>query len=216
MTTLSEWRINYPDHPLEPNAFDACPIKQFQYWLHHAYNNNVIEPNAASFATVDADGLPDNRMLLVKEINKQGFIFYTNYNSNKAIQLQYCLYAALTFWWPNVHRQVRIKGYVEKIATKASQNYFSQRDRDTQIGTWVSNQSEVIPDYDYLRHQFNKQKQMFSDRDVIPKPENWGGYIVKPLAIEFWQGRANRLHDRLVYHRNHIDDKKWQFDRLSP
>ncbi len=211
MTTLSKWRINYPDGELTMENITHCPFELFEEWLQKAFNDDVIEPNAMTLSTVD-NNQPDSRMVLLKDFNKNGFVFYTNYQSQKGQQIAANNHAALCFWWPNCHRQVRVKGTIEKLDAQKSNNYFASRDRDTQIGAWASKQSQIIGNYQQLLNEVEHKKQQFSNKTVL-RPQHWGGYILRPNCFEFWQGRHSRLHDRILFNKN---GDIWSTSRLSP
>ena len=216
MTTLSKWRINYPDNPIRhEDVLDKSPLQLFSEWLKKAVDDGVVEPNAMSIATAH-NNIPDNRVVLLKQVDEQGLIFYTNYESDKAKQLDKNANIAATFWWPQSHRQVRIKGLASKVEQQQSEEYFASRDRDTQIGAWASKQSKVIPSYQSLRDQFLNYKKQLSKEKNIPCPPYWGGYIIQPLEIEFWQGCTSRLHDRILFNRKNLNESNWQISRLSP
>jgi pyridoxamine 5'-phosphate oxidase len=211
MTTLSKWRINYPDGELTMDNLTHCPFELFEEWIQKAFNDGVIEPNAMTLSTINED-IPDSRMVLLKDFNTNGFVFYTNYLSNKGNQIAKNNNAALCFWWPNCHRQVRIQGQIFKLGTLKSDNYFASRDRDTQIGAWASKQSEKLDSYQQLLTQFEQTKNEFNDKNVS-RPQHWGGYILNPTSFEFWQGRHSRLHDRILFNKN---SDIWLTSRLSP
>lgn len=188
------------------------PIDQFKRWFDEALNAQVIEPNAMHLSTVDSEGQPHGRIVLLKEVDNSSFVFYTNYNSNKSADLEKNPLASLTFWWAELERQVRILGKVEKVSDAESDAYFAIRPRGSQIGAWVSDQSKVIENRDVLNQKLAFYETKFANT-AIPRPPHWGGYRLIPSEIEFWQGRPSRLHDRIRY-QNY--EQNWKFERLSP
>ena len=165
-----------------------------------------------NLATATPDGKPSSRMILLKQIKPQGFVFFTNYDSKKAYQITLNKYCALTFVWNELERQVRIEGIVEKTSDAESDSYFEVRPAKSKLGAWASPQSRAIPDRKYLEGLINEYESKFKDKNIV-RPQNWGGYIVKPYLIEFWQGRSNRLHDRIQYV---LEDGVWEVERLAP
>ena len=197
------------------NEADAAkdPIEQFASWFQEVLEAQLNEPNAMTLATISPDGFPSARIVLLKHFDAAGFVFYTNYDSTKGQHLQQNLRAALVFWWAELERQVRIEGKVEKMTERDSDRYFNSRPRNSQLGAWVSAQSEVIPNREILEQQFTQLQQEYANKD-IPRPPHWGGFRVIPATIEFWQGRPSRLHDRLRYRL--LEDGTWLRERLSP
>ena len=189
-----------------PNPFD-----QFNHWLQEAINSEQLEPTTMVLSTVDENLQPHSRVVLLKELTTKGFVFYTNYEGNKAQQMLQNNHVSLLFFWPSLERQVRVVGTVKKISELISTTYFQSRPIDSQLGAWASPQSKVIHSKDFLDQQFKYYQEKFGD--TIPKPPHWGGYVVKPVSIEFWQGRPNRLHDRLLF--TEINTK-WELSRLAP
>ncbi|MFN8348627.1 MAG: pyridoxamine 5'-phosphate oxidase [Spirosomataceae bacterium] len=188
------------------------PTDQFRKWFEEALSAEVTEPNGMFLSTLSPDGYPQGRIVLLKDVDEQGFTFYTNYKSHKGIDLSAHPLAALTFWWAELERQVRIVGKVEKVTEAESDAYFAIRPRGSQLGAWVSSQSEVIANREVLSDKLATFEKQFADQPV-PRPPHWGGYRVIPHEIEFWQGRPDRLHDRIRYHYlNH----EWKIERLSP
>lgn len=207
-------RVDYQaDELLEANA-DANPFAQFDQWFEAAKESDCPEPNAMIVATINAAGHPAARVVLLKQVTEEGFIFYTNYDSRKGRELADHPHAALVFNWLELERSVRIEGSVERIDERKSTEYFQSRPKKSQIGAWTSPQSEIIPDRDFLERRKEELEARFADQEELPRPEHWGGFIVKPTLIEFWQGRSSRLHDRLVYTRATGDD--WELVRLAP
>jgi pyridoxamine 5'-phosphate oxidase len=189
------------------------PVEQFAQWFERAAAAGLPEPNAMTLATATPDGFPSARMVLLKGHDQRGFVFFSNYLSRKGEELQRNPCAALVFFWPELRRQIRIEGYVERVSADESDAYFNSRARGSQIAAAVSRQSAVLPDRETLDRAVAALAAECVDRE-IPRPETWGGYRVIPTAIEFWQGRPNRLHDRLRYGR--MDDGTWLIERLSP
>ena len=189
------------------------PLDQFEQWLAEALAAGMIEPTAMALATVDEFGRPSARMVLLKEVSESGFVFFTNYQSRKGKELLKNPHAALVFWWDVLQRQVRIEGKVRKISTTESDVYFSSRPLGSRIGAWASNQSEIIDNYRILEQQYLQIENKFAGKSV-KRPAHWGGYRLKPDRIEFWQGRPNRLHDRLRFQK--IKSGNWKIERLSP
>lgn len=191
----------------------ADPIELFSAWFARAAEVNSM-PEAMTLATVDEDGRPDARMVLLKGADQKGFRFFTHYVGTKASQLERNSSATLVFHWPELHRQVRIRGTVEKLDPGESDAYFATRDRTSQIGAWASPQSRVLEEgRAELERYTARTEENFAADDPIPRPEHWGGYIVRPETIEFWQGRRGRLHDRFLYRQ---ERRRWRIDRLAP
>lgn len=192
---------------LEPDA-----IRQFQRWLAEAHQHEVLEPNAMILATVDAHGQPWTRTVLLKICDERGFTFFTNYSGGKARHIEQNQRVAVTFWWSALERQVNITGQVRKCSREESDLYFHSRPIGSQLGAWASKQSEPVADRAQLDRQFEEARQRFGEENV-PLPPNWGGYIVEPATVEFWQGQRSRLHDRFRYTRQ---ESVWAIERLSP
>jgi pyridoxamine 5'-phosphate oxidase len=198
---------------LDRDDLDDDPIAQFEDWFRYACETVPMDPNAVFVSTVDSEGRPSSRTVLLKSFDENGFVFYTNFESNKARHIDANPWVSLLFFWSEAARQVKIRGRAEKIPTAETLKYFLTRPRGSQIGAWVSAQSSVISSRSLLESEFQKLKQKFRDREV-PLPSFWGGYRVVPDQIEFWQGRSNRLHDRFQYTRQ--DDGSWTIERLAP
>ena len=205
-------RRDYRREPLEESSLNVDPFAQFSAWFDDALAAGILEPNAMTLGTADASGLVSCRTVLLKGIDARGFVFFTNYGSRKARQMASNPNAALLFPWITLERQVEVAGAIEKISEAESLEYFLSRPFGSRIGAWVSEQSSLIPSRDVLVSRFEDLKKQFADGHV-PKPEGWGGYRLVPRTIEFWQGGADRLHDRFLYTRA---DAAWQVSRLSP
>ncbi len=212
MQNLYQMRTEYMQKSLNEKDVDICPIKQFEIWFNEAVNSQIKDPNACTLATCGADMMPEARIILLKRYDKNGFIFFTNYNSKKANNLAQNPNACINFSWIELERQIRINGEIEKISTLESIKYFATRSRGSQIGAWVSKQSKSLESAEVLRMQAQKMSEKFKNKK-IPLPDFWGGYRLKPNHIEFWQGRENRLHDRITYTKV-LDD--WKVGRLAP
>ena len=182
-------------------------------WLEEAIQAEVAEPTAMVLSTVNAKGRPSARVVLLKDVSEQGLSFYTNYNSRKGRELDENPFAAVTIFWPALERQVRIEGKVVKLPPEASDTYFHSRPKGSQIGAWASPQSQEIESREALEEEDRKHTEQFKSAEVIPRPPHWGGYQLQPDRIEFWQGRPNRLHDRIVYEQQL---NNWQIKRLAP
>lgn len=209
---LKKLRTDYKTGILDETTATKEPFSLFRKWMHEAVLNHQHEPNAMCLSTCTQDGKPRGRMVLLKGIEKGGFTFYTNYESDKASELESNQYASLTFYWQSGARQVRIEGSVKKLSRTENKKYFASRPRLSQIGAWASHQSTVIKSREELEDWFEFYKEKFKGKKV-PCPGYWGGYLLNPTQIEFWQGRMNRLHDRLVYIKK---NKSWEIKRLSP
>lgn len=185
----------------------------FDEWFSLALETEGQDGNAMTLATVDSQGRPHARVVLLKGFDEQGMVFFTNYHSHKGSELSNVPFAAITFWWPSLSRQVRIEGPVEQVAQEESDEYFSSRPRGSQLGAWIATQSVVIPDRNWIEERQKRFEQAYEGQD-IPRPNHWGGYRVNPEMIEFWQGQPSRLHDRLRFERR--DGGDWSRFRLAP
>jgi len=204
MTDISE--------ELDEQTIDREPINQFKRWFEDAVASGMKLPEAMTLATATRDGKPSARVVLLKGFDSDGFVFYTNYRSAKARDLEANPHAALVFYWSQFDRQVRVEGTVERVSTEESRAYFKTRPRESQIGAWASPQSNVIENREVLEARVAELEQLYGDGE-LECPEHWGGYRVKPTRIEFWKGRLGRLHDRIVYER---DGTHWNINRLAP
>jgi len=211
---IQDLRENYLQDQLEIEEVKDSPFEQFQVWLDIALAAKIKEPNAMTLATADATGKPSARIVLLKGIREDGFVFYTNYESAKGQQLAANPYAALVFSWLDLEKQIRIEGIVEKLTFQDSEAYFQSRPKGSQIGAWASPQSRVIEDRRPLEQNVKELEKTYANASQLPCPTHWGGYIVKANKIEFWQGRSSRLHDRICYTLE--ADGNWKKVRLAP
>ncbi|MBE9179152.1 pyridoxamine 5'-phosphate oxidase [Oculatella sp. LEGE 06141] len=211
--SIADLRRNYALRELRESDVDSDPFRQFQRWFDEAIAAELPEPNAMTLATATETGMPSARVVLLKGFDQRGFVFYTNYNSRKGKELSQNPRAGLVFWWAELERQVRIEGTVERVSSDESDAYFHSRPIGSQLGAWVSDQSQTIPSRQVLEERLQALQTKYQDGDVS-RPPHWGGFRVVPQAIEFWQGRPSRLHDRLLYSR--VEGDRWQLERLSP
>jgi pyridoxamine 5'-phosphate oxidase len=208
---VADLRQEYSSRELSEDDIDQNPFKQFGLWFNEAVECKILEPNVMALATVKPNGNPACRIVLLKGYDENGFVFFTNYNSEKGIDIENNPFAALTFLWLDLERQVRIEGSVEKIAGEESDAYFNSRPEGSRLGTWASPQSQPISKKELLDKNAAIEKKY--EGMQIPRPPYWGGYIVKPEMLEFWQGRPSRLHDRIAYYKAGND---WRIERLAP
>lgn len=213
MEDLGKVRKDYSTHILlESHAYED-PFKQFEQWLKEAKEKDDEDYNAMTLSTIDANGFPNQRVVLLRDFSRKGFAFYTNYDSVKGKEIAAHPKVGLNFFWKELERQVRVKGEARKLDAKASDAYFASRPRENQIGAWVSEQSNIISDRDELEKRTKEMEERFEGKEV-PRPDFWGGYLIFPIYFEFWQGRPGRLHDRLSYRVN--ADSEWFMERLAP
>lgn len=209
---ISDIRKDYSLNSLDEKHVDENAIMQFDRWFNEAINSEIDEVNAMTLATVSADGKPHARIVLLKGFDAKGFVFFTNYNSNKGKNLAENTNAALVFFWKELQRQVRIEGVAAKVSAQESDEYFFSRPEGSRIGAWASPQSEIIESRHLLDEKVAEYSAAFGND--IPRPPHWGGYRLKPAVIEFWQGRTNRLHDRIRYLK--LENNNWKIERLAP
>ncbi|QNH63979.1 pyridoxamine 5'-phosphate oxidase [Hymenobacter sediminicola] len=211
---LADLRKTYAQRTLSETDVLPAAVPQFRLWLDEALQAQLEEPTAMTLATTSETGQPSARVVLLKGLpDEAGFLFYTNYESRKGHELAARPLAALTFFWPGLERQVRVEGRVEKAPAALSDEYFQSRPRASQIGAWASPQSQKIASRHELEQQETAMLDRFGDQDPLPRPEHWGGYILRPHRVEFWQGRPSRLHDRIVYE---LEGETWRLSRLAP
>ena len=211
---LSNYRKSYEKAELRKENVPENPMELFQKWFYEVDEKfSIDEANAMTLSTIGSDGYPKSRIVLLKKYTYEGFIFYTNYNSEKGRSIKSNPKVCLTFFWHAAERQIIITGYAEKIPENLSDGYFETRPTGSQLGAWASDQSEVIASREALDNKLKAQEEKYINKD-IPRPAHWGGYIVKPVNFEFWQGRPNRMHDRIRYQLQ--EDYNWKIDRLQP
>ncbi|PKQ69817.1 pyridoxamine 5'-phosphate oxidase [Raineya orbicola] len=211
--SIAKIRREYKMASLDVKDVKPNPIEQFETWFAEALKSEILEPNAMFLATVAATGEPSGRIVLLKGVEEGGFVFYTNYKSRKGLEISQNQAVALTFFWAELERQVRIEGKASFLSPEKSNEYFLSRPRESQIGAWASPQSEVIENRSVLESLFAKYQKEFENQ-AVQRPTHWGGYLVKPHYIEFWQGRENRLHDRICYTLQ--QNENWVIQRLAP
>lgn len=209
---ISNLRRNYSLEKLSKRTVDKSPFVQFKMWLNEALNSSIIDPNAMTLATCGKTLMPTTRIVLLKGITEEGFIFYSNYKSTKGLDLEFNSNASLNFFWRELERQVNISGTVLRLSKDISQEYFNTRPLESKIAAWSSEQSKIIKNRKEIENSFKKEKERFAN-NKIPIPDHWGGYVLTPRIFEFWQGRENRLHDRICYRKN---DLSWEIVRLAP
>jgi len=210
---ISHLRQEYAQHTLSEETVETNPISQFRKWFDEALKAEIKEPNAMALGTCGADHQPSVRIVLLKNLDDKGFVFFSNYNSDKGKDLAYNPKAALTILWLGLERQVRIEGNAEKVSAEESDEYFNSRPFGSRLGAWSSPQSQEISKQELLESE-ESCKEKFTDENNVPRPPHWGGYRVIPHYFEFWQGRSSRLHDRLVYKKT--DEGSWEIERLYP
>jgi pyridoxamine 5'-phosphate oxidase len=212
--SIRDRRVQYETAGLDVGDLDADPIVQWQRWHDAALEAGVVEPNAMTLATIGSDGIPDSRIVLVRGLDARGLVFYTNYDGAKSQQLDANPVASATFGWLDLHRQVRVRGPVERVSAEESDTYFASRPRESQLGAWSSPQSDEIADRSVLDDLVAATAERFANAEVVPRPPHWGGWRLMPTEWEYWQGRPSRLHDRLRYRPD--SDGTWNITRLAP
>jgi len=212
LSNLNNLRKEYKLNMLSEDSVTSNPFNQFKIWFDEILKINLVEPNAVILATANKKSKPSVRVVLLKSFDEKGFVFFTNYKSRKGKELKVNPAASLLFFWPEIERQIRIEGKVKVVSREESEKYFHSRPGESQIAAWVSDQSSKIPDRNFLETKFEQLKNKFGDAE-IPLPDYWGGYRLIPDSFEFWQGRENRLHDRICYR---FKNKKWKIFRLAP
>jgi len=211
---LSNYRKSYEKHELLESNCPGKPMDLFKDWFLNADASNTIEEtNAMTISTIGNDGYPKSRVVLLKKYTEEGFVFYTNYTSEKGKAIEENNHICLSFFWPALEQQIIIKGTVEKISEEESDTYFNSRPTGSKLGAWASPQSTVVASKEDLKIQLNSLEKKYDGKE-IPRPEHWGGYIVKPISVEFWQGRPNRMHDRIRY--SLTKDFSWKLERMAP
>jgi pyridoxamine 5'-phosphate oxidase len=213
MKGMDELRKEYSKASLDISDVDKDPIGQFDKWFKEALAAGIPEPNAFTLSTISEGGRPSARIVLLKGLEQRQFVFYTNYQSQKGKELESNPACALTFFWPELERQVRVEGIAARVQESTSEQYFQSRPRASQVGAWASPQSSIIASRDILEAREREIEKKFEGLNLLPKPKQWGGFAITPIEIEFWQGRASRLHDRVVYY---LTDEKWIIHRLAP
>ncbi len=213
-TTIQTIRKDYTLQALNETELLSNPYEQLARWLQEAITTQQPEPNAMHLCTVNGEGKPSGRIVLLRGFDERGVVFYSNYTSRKGQDMALNPHASATFFWANLERQIRIEGSVSRVSEQESDAYFQSRPRSSQIGAWSSPQSQIIESRQTLEEKVDYYKQKFGDHNPIPRPDFWGGYRIVPTTVEFWQGRASRLHDRIVYLKN--DQNLWTTQRLAP
>lgn len=212
MTELNKMRQEYRSGNLDEKEMPSNPLDQFRNWFEEAISSGITEPNAMTVASSTAEGKPSARVVLLKEMNDNGFIFFTNYNSRKGHELITNPFVAVVFDWHDIERQVRIEGIIEKVDENESDAYFNIRPNESKLGAWASPQSKIVSGREELE-ELEKSYAIRFKGNEIPRPPHWGGFLIKPTMIEFWQGRPNRMHDRMAYYKN---GSNWELRRLAP
>ncbi|MEI6523117.1 MAG: pyridoxamine 5'-phosphate oxidase [Bacteroidota bacterium] len=209
---INKLRLEYSKEILDEKMVNLNPILQFDLWMKEALNADIPEPHAMNVSTVSKEGKPSSRIVLLRDFSENGFVFYTNYNSKKGSDISENNFAAINFFWPQLERQIRIEGKLQKVDSKISDEYFASRPHDSQLGAWASNQSTILKNRQELEENFAALEKKFAGSKV-PRPEHWGGYCLVPSSIEFWQGRPSRIHDRIKFT---SVNNEWKIERLSP
>jgi len=209
---IADIRTDYTKNSISEIGLNSDPVQQFKIWFNQALDSKVIEASAMVLSTVSSEGFPSGRVLLLKGVEDSGFTFFTNYNSAKAKDMKANSNASMTFFWSELEQQVRIAGVIEKLDSVISDSYFYSRPRASQISAVASNQSDKLENRDDLIQEVDRLEKLYENKKV-PRPESWGGYVLKPMKVEFWQGRTSRLHDRFLYE---LIDGTWQISRLAP
>ena len=210
---ISQLRYDFSKQTLDESEVNTNPIIQFESWFKEAVEAQVLSPNAMVVSTASKDAVPTARVLLLRNFDEKGFVFYTNHNSKKGNQIDHNPHVALTFFWPELERQIRIEGTVDKQTDEESDEYFVVRPEGSKLGAWASQQSSVVESRAVMDAKFKEMQNHFRGKE-IPRPAFWGGYLVKPTMFEFWQGRPNRFHDRIAYVQD--ENRNWEIERLSP
>ena len=213
---IENLREDYRQGSLDEQSALENPYRQFELWFDQALKAEVPEPNAMTLATATPKGVPSARIVLLKGLDENGFVFYTNYSSKKGQELSENPHVSLVFFWQQMARQVRVDGLAERIPKSASQAYFNNRPHGSKLGAMTSPQSQVIANREFLESKYLEAEALYEGETEIDVPDFWGGFIVKPYRMEFWQGRSNRLHDRLQYLLQKIEPKEWKIERLAP
>ena len=213
--SIADLRKEYQRHTLDETHVAKDPIEQFHHWFEESRQAEILEPNAMILATSNSAGVPSARVLLLKAADERGFTFFTNYNSRKGNEIAENPVASMVFFWKELERQVRIEGKVEKVSREESEAYFNSRPFNSRLGAIASEQSQTIQSRIELEEKMEELKKLYQDTNP-PIPPHWGGYLLRPLSVEFWQGRPSRLHDRLVFRRKELDDVSWTISRLAP
>jgi pyridoxamine 5'-phosphate oxidase len=213
MKDIASIRKEYSNRVFDQHMVDKDPVKQFITWFNEAVEANVPEPNAMNLASITADGRPTSRMVLLKGVEQNKLVFYTNLQSRKGLEIDNNPAVALNFFWAELERQVRIEGIAQRVSAERAEAYFHSRPRESQIGAWTSPQSSLIESRAILEERFMLMSEKFKDTPKIPMPKQWGGFEVSAVMVEFWQGRESRLHDRINYT---LVDDQWQIHRLAP
>lgn len=213
MKSIDKIRTEYAKASLDAGDVDKSPILQFEKWFKHTIEAKVPEPNAMTLSTISDGGRPSARIVLLKGVEQNQFLFYTNYQSQKGKELEKNPACALTFFWPELERQVRIEGMAQRVDESVSEKYFQSRPRGSQVGAWASPQSSIIDNREILEVRAKEIEKRYDGLTLLPKPKQWGGFAIDPFEMEFWQGRPSRMHDRIVYYKN---EGGWAVHRLAP